>query len=398
LIEPLDFSTNVVMRPTLRIGIVGGGVGGLAAALALSQRGFETHVFEQSREFAEIGAGVSLTPNGVKILRALGLEQAIRTSGFEPEAIVGRDLVTGDDLFCVPLQGTHANYFGAPTVDMHRADLLRALKDASSGVCLHLDARCTAIAHGDREVAVRVNKGMSVSLDLLVGCDGIRSVVREALHGFDAPRFTGNMCWRALIPAAGLTDAGIEPKVTLWIGQGRHIVTFLIRGGTLINMVAVQETDKWTEGSWSTHGSPDELRNAFPDTHAKVRALLRRVEHCFKWGLFDRDPLPTWSKGRATLLGDAAHPMLPFLGQGASMAMEDGFVLARELARAPDDIAEALCAYEAERVPRTAKVQLAAREQAKLLHLSPAAPGRSSIGDGALLERFDWLYQYNPAL
>jgi salicylate hydroxylase len=394
----LSSRKQVVVKPALRIGIVGGGIGGLTAAIALSQRGFKTHIFEQSRELAEIGAGISLTPNGIKILRALGLERTIRISGFEPAAIVGRDLITGEEMFCVPLQGSCAVRYGAPTVDIHRTDLLRALKDASSGVCLHLDSRCTAIAHADHQVVVMLNKGTTVFLDLLVGCDGIRSVVREALHGFDTPRFTGNMCWRALIPAAGLTDADVEPKVTLWIGQGRHIVTFLIRRGTLINMVAVQETDAWIEESWSTRGSPDELRNAYPEAHAKVRALLQRVEHCFKWGLFDRDPLPVWSEGRATLLGDAAHPMLPFLGQGASMAMEDGFALARELARTPDDVARALRTYEAERVPRTAKVQLAAREQATLLHLSPGAPERSSMNNGALQERLDWLYQYNPVL
>ena len=204
----------------------------------------------------------------------------------------------------------------------------------------------------------------------MVGCDGIRSNVRAALHGPDAPRFTGNMCWRALIATESLPPSHVRPDTTIWTGPGGHIVTYYVRGGALVNVVAVRETTDWVEESWSVEAQTSELVAAYPDVHPDLRRLLERAEHCFKWGLFDRDPLPTWGRNFITLLGDAAHPMLPFLGQGAAMAFEDAYVLSRELCRSPEDVARALRAYEAERIPRTAQAQLAARKQAKVFHLT----------------------------
>ena len=322
----------------LRVALIGGGLGGMTAALALARHGFEAHVFEQSPALAEVGAGISLTPNGVKVLIALGLEKAVIACGVEPDAIIGRDWRTARSLFHVPLKGVDAARFGAPTVNLHRADLLRVLVDAVAGQ-FHPDNRCTALAYSDREAIVTLNGCRHESFDLVVGCDGIRSTVRRMLHEHEAPRFTGNMCWRALIPTAELPDGLLAPRVTLWVGTGGHVVTFPIRRGSLINLVAVRETDAWVEESWSVEASPAELVAAYHDIHPDLRAVLKQTDRCLKWGLFDLDPLLTWGKQCATLLGDAAHPMLPFLGQGAAMAMEDGFVFARELARSPDDVA-----------------------------------------------------------
>ena len=211
------------------------------------------------------------------------------------------------------------------------------------------------------------------------------------------------MCWRALIPVTALPENHLEPVMNYWMGRRGHVVAYFVRGGVLVNLVAVMETDNWVEESWSVEGQKEDLLSAFPKAHRDLRILLERVERCFKWGLFDRDPLPHWGRGRVTLLGDAAHPMLPFLSQGAASAIEDGYVLARELAHAPLDPGSALAAYEAERRPRTARIQLAARAQGEIFHLhSPWARFKRALR----LDRFekpradllskDWIYSYDP--
>ena len=394
------------MKRKLRIALVGGGLGGLTAALALARNGFETHVFEQASELREVGAGITLSPNATKVLRALGLEEELKTRGFESDAIVGRDWTTARPLFRVPLKGSSDSRFGAAHVDIHRADLLDILAAAvRSESRIHLASRCVAVSSSDHRASLTLQDGKREEFDLVVGCDGIHSSVRAALHGFDTPRFTGNMCWRALIPVERLPPEHIPPDVTIWTGPGGHIVTFHIRGGALVNLVAVREVTHWVEESWSTKAGTHELVAAYPGVHKDLRILLERTDHCFKWGLFDRDPLKIWSAGRITLLGDAAHPMLPFLGQGAAMAMEDSYILAGELARSPDHVAAALEAYEAERVPRTEQVQLAVRRQGRIFHLtSPMAwlsrlfrnwTGTFDVGKPADLKT-DWLYAYDP--
>ncbi len=396
---------NMSASRKLRVALVGGGLGGLTAALALGRNGFEAHVFEQANELREIGAGVSITPNGVKVLRALGLENALKVRGFEAEAIVGRDWKTARPLFRVPLKNVAIARFGATNVDLHRADLLDILASAVPRSQVHLSSRCVGVSSSDRAATVTLSSGAQEEFDLVVGCDGIRSVVRAALHGPDAPRFTGNMCWRALIPVERLPPKHVLPDVTIWTGPDGHVVTFYVRGGAFVNVVAVRETADWVEESWSVKTQTSELVAAYPGVHGDLHTLLERAEHCFKWGLFDREPLTTWGTEYITLLGDAAHPMLPFLGQGAAMAIEDAYVLARELAACPEDIAGALRAYEAERIPRTARVQRAARKQAGILHLtSPLARIQRSLRNwtGQLERRnstdlqTEWLYAYDP--
>jgi salicylate hydroxylase len=375
------------MSRNLRIALVGGGIGGLTAALALTRKGFEAHVFEQVSELRELGAGIAMSPNAVKVLRALGVEDALKAQGIESEAIVGRDWTTARPLFRVPLKDVAYGRFGAALVHIHRADLLRILAAAAGASSqIHLNSRCIAVSSFDRCAILTLSDGRQEEFDLIVGCDGIRSLVRAALHGHDAPQFTGNMCWRALIPTERLPPRHVPPCATIWMGPGGHVVIFYVRGGALVNVVAVRETTDWVEESWSVGAQRQELVDAYPGVHADLRILLERAEACFKWGLFDRDPLTGWSVGRITLLGDAAHPMLPFLGQGAAMAVEDAYVLARELSRSPENVTAALGAYEAERTPRTAQVQLAARNQATIFHGS---------GGSADLNT-EWLYDYDP--
>ena len=391
------------MTQKLRIGVVGGGLGGLTAALCLIRQGFEVHVFEQTRTLTEVGAGIGLSPNALRVLRAIGLEEEVKSHGTLPEAAVGLDWKTGRQLYRVPLKGVAEAKFGATNIQLHRADLLAILAAAIPRSQLHLHSRCTAVSSSDRNVLLTFADGRQEEFDLAVGCDGVRSKVREALHGPDDPRFTGNICWRALIAAEKLPFQ-VPAQTTNWIGRGGHIVTTRIRGGALINVVAVRETSHWAAESWSIEASPNEILAAYPKLHRDVQTLLEHAERCFKWGLFDRDPLLNWSKGRITLLGDAAHPMLPFLGQGAAMAIEDACVLALELRRSPQDVAAAFCAYEAKRVPRTARVQLASRDRAKLFHkaspisrlggLLPVWLRGESMSKSINLPT-EWLYSYD---
>ena len=269
---------------------------------------------------------------------------------------------------------------------MHRADLLQMLAAPMPGVTIELGARVEAVSSNEKQAVVTLGGGRQYEADLIVGCDGINSLVRKTLHGAQSPRFTGNMCWRALTPADIFPRGLVAPDMTIWMGPLGHIVVYYIRGGQFVNMVASRETENWVEESWSVESSAAEMSAAFPSVGGDMRMLIDRAQRCFKWGLFDRDPLPWWSRGRITLLGDAAHPMLPFLAQGAAMAIEDAFVLARELGASPDDLAAALQRYEAIRRPRTSDVQLAARAQAGIFHLtSPAARLKRFLK----LDRFD---------
>lgn len=388
------------MSGTRRIALIGGGIGGLAAARALALRGFEVRVFEQSDELKEVGAGVQVTPNSAKVLRALGLEPQLKALGYQPQSVVVRDWDDGRQLRRTPMDQAEAKY-GAGYYLLHRADLLAMLAAPLPGVTIELGARVESVASGEKQAAVTLNGAKQFEADLIVGCDGIHSLVRKTLHGAQSPRFTGNMCWRALTPANVFPRRLVAPDMTIWMGPLGHIVVYYIRGGQFVNMVASRETRTWVEESWSVESSAQEMSAAFPNVNGDMRMLLERAQSCFKWGLFDRDPLPWWSRGRITLLGDAAHPMLPFLAQGAAMAIEDGFVLAREIS-SPDDLASALQRYEAIRRPRTTQVQLAARAQADVFHLtSPAARlkrwlklDRFTRADPKLLNR-DWLYEHD---
>ena len=384
-----------------RIALIGAGIGGLTAARALALRGFEVRVFEQSDELKEVGAGIQVAPNSTKVLRALGLEPQLKEAGYQPQSVVVRDWDDGRQLRRTPMDNAEAKY-GAGYYLMHRADLLRILAQPVPGVTVELGTRVDAVSSTDKQAVVTLSDGRQIEFDLVVGCDGIHSLVRKTLHGAQSPRFTGNMCWRALTPVDAFPPGLVAPDMTIWMGPLGHIVVYYVRGGQFVNMVASRETKTWVEESWSVESSAQEMSAAFPKVGGDMRMLIDRAQRCFKWGLFDRDPLPWWSRGRVTLLGDAAHPMLPFLAQGAAMAIEDGFVLAREVAALPDDIPAALRRYEAVRRPRTTDVQLAARTQANIFHLtSPAARlkrwlklDRWTKSDPKLLNR-DWLYEHD---
>jgi salicylate hydroxylase len=355
------------MNRQLRVGIVGGGIGGLALAGSLAKFGVEAHVFERAGTFGEVGAGIQMTPNAVKIMRSLGLLERLRRVSFVPQCVVGRNWHSGKEIFRTPLIEECPRLYGAEFFHVHRADVHRLLLSLLPSTCATLGATCVSVMQTEQCAAARFADGSEFEADAIVGADGIHSVVRMCLFGDDAPRFTGNMCWRTVIPVERHPLEFVSPDASFWLGPNGHVVTYYLRGGAMVNVVAIRETSEWVEESWIVPSCREEMMAGFPGWHANVRMLFSQATRVFKWGLFDRDPMPAWSLGRITLVGDAAHPMLPFLSQGAAMAIEDGYVLARVLAKG-GSVVEALRQYESLRLPRTTRVQLESRKRGHTYH------------------------------
>lgn len=352
--------------------IAGAGLGGLTLAGLLHQRGFETIVCEQSPVLGEIGAGIQISPNAVKVLRALGVEEGLRRVGFEPVAFAGWDWHSGRQLYWTPMKEIFMERYGAGYFHVHRADLHALLVATVPESVFRLGAKVTGVVEGEKTAAVRLADGSEIEGDVVIGADGIQSAVRNSLFGDLPAQFTGNICWRGVVATVELPPNFVPPTSSNWPGPHGHVVHYYIRGGALVNFVAVRETDQWTAESWNIPSSREELLAGFEGWHPRIRTLFERAGHLYKWGLFDRDPLPHWTKGRVTLMGDAAHPMLPFLAQGAAQAIEDGYALAAWLDACPADPERALVSYETERMPRTARVQIGARARGKTLHLTSA--------------------------
>lgn len=392
----------------MKIGIVGAGIGGLTAALACRRAGLEVHVFERSPVLQEVGAGLQLGPNAVRVLHALGLESSLAEVAFRPDAIRMRAWRSGHLLAELPL-GDHAlRRYGAPYVQVHRADLQSLLVKALNAldVGLLLGAECTRIETSAEQSTLGLGDGRAAHVDALVGADGIRSFVREHLFGPQDARFTGNVAFRGVVPAEVLPEGIVEPAATAWLGSRQHFITYYVRRGELINYVAVVENDDWREESWDVAADRRELSEPFRDWHPTVRRVIDASTTCHKWALYDRDPLPEWSRGRVTLLGDACHPMPPFLAQGAAMAIEDAYVLAALIKARQDDPVAALAEYADVRRPRTRRVQLESRRQGELYHVGGAfavAARNAALTLGSRLlpaiarRRYDWLFGFDVA-
>jgi salicylate hydroxylase len=392
------------MTRKLRVGVIGGGIGGVALTGALAQRGIEVKVFERAPAFGDVGAGIQMTPNAAKVLRGLGLADQLRRAGFLPQAIVGRNWRTARENFRTPLIDACPKLYGADFYHVHRADLhamLASLVPESSAV---LSTSCVSVRNEANTAVATFDDGTEFEADLIVGADGVRSIVRNQLFGDEAPRFTGHMCYRAVVPFPERRPDFVSPDSSFWMGPNGHVVTYYVRSGAAVNIVAVSETENWVEESWNAPSSREELLNAFKGWHPNLIQLFERTDSVFKWGLFDRDPIKTWSSGRITLLGDSAHPMLPFLSQGAAMAIEDGYVLATALAARGQDVRSALQDYEAERLPRTSRVQLESRERGKTYHLpSPIAQFKRDatyrlqalVNPHASGIKANWVYEYD---
>jgi salicylate hydroxylase len=386
------------------VAIVGGGIGGLAAALALHRRGVEVAVYEKSARISEIGAGITMSPNALKALRALELERQAVSIGYQADDSVIRSWRSGRVITRQKRSGNVVERFGASFLTIHRADLLEIIAGAVPERLIHLGAECVGVA-ADNAVA-RFADGREVEADVVIGADGIHSTVRESLFGPDAPHFTGCVCWRGLVPIDALPPGSRATEMTSWWGPHGHVVHYRVRRGELINFVAHIDSDAWTEESWTRECDRAELMTTYARWNESLLRLFESSERYYKWALYDRDPLAAWGKGPVSLLGDAAHPMLPYLGQGACMAIEDGCVLADLVARTPDDPVRALRDYERLRAPRTRQAQLGSRHRAKENHLaSPLArlmrdakfAWRRQFGTDKTPFQAAWLYDYDVA-
>ena len=380
----------------MRIVIIGAGIGGLGAACALDRRGFEVAVYERASRLGEVGAGLQVGPNAVKVYRALGLEEGLRRVAFEPINMVSLKWDDAGLRFREPLKAVATAKYGAPYMTAHRADLHRLLRETLPHACIHLGADCVAVVSSGRSAVAKFADGKEVEADIVVAADGIRSAIRAQLFGADNPRFTEQMCWRATVPMDCVPGrVGLEGSVELvrgeyfgWLGPNGHVITYPIGDGSLLNIFAGHVSESWVEESWSVPSTAAELIEAYSGWNEALLGIFGNVEQCFKWGIFDRDPIPEWTGGRVTLLGDAAHPTMPTLAQGANMAIEDGYVLARSLARHEGDIEAGLRAYVAQRQPRTSRVQLQARAQFQNNRKVPPPP---------FLDR-TWIYTHDATV
>jgi salicylate hydroxylase len=385
--------------------IAGAGIGGLTAALALLQRGFDVDVFEQAHELRELGAGIQLGPNGSRILLALGLGPAMREVVAEPTAKEVRLWSTGEAWTLFDLGRDSLERFGAPYWMVHRGDfhgvLCQAVETAKPGA-VHLGCRAVACAERNDCAVLDLEDGRCVEGDLVVGADGVHSRLRAHLFGTSEPRFTGLLAWRGIVPMERLPAELTRPVGSNWHGPGGHVVTYPLRRGSLLNFVGVIERGDWRSDSWTEQGTRAECAADFAGWHPLVHAIIDNLDAAYKWALIGRAPMSAWSRGRATLLGDACHPTLPFLAQGAIMAMEDGVVLARCLERCPGDVPRALARYEALRIGRTIRVVQGSAANTGRFHnpiLADPAEARAYMareyppGKGRTL--YDWLFEYD---
>ncbi|MDF1722539.1 MAG: FAD-dependent monooxygenase [Minwuia sp.] len=384
----------------LDILVAGAGIGGLTAALCLAARGFRVQVVEQSDRITEIGAGIQISPNGNRVLHSLGLKQALEAVAFLPRQTERRDWYTGEVLAGGPLGDAVAERYGFPYYHIHRADLIRVLGDAASRsprISLQTGVRIQGFTQDESGVRLSLADGSTLPAEALIGADGIRSVVRDDLFAAEAPTFTGNIAWRSLIPVGNLPPGLVRPAATAWWGPGRHFVHYYVRGGDYVNCVAVVEKDGWEVESWTERGDIEELKADFAGWHADIGTLIHAMDPdaCFKWALFDRPPMPSWGEGRVTLLGDACHPTLPFMAQGAVMAIEDAAVVAGCLSADPDP-ATAFWQYEGLRKERTAAIQFGSRRNAHLFHMhGAAAQDRNRDAAARHRQTLEWLYTYD---
>lgn len=372
--------------------VIGAGIGGLTAAIALARRGVAVTLAEQATEITEVGAGLQVSPNGLAVLRALGLERALdRTGAVEAQAVCLRDYEAGDPVARLDLTRLEGQRY----LFVHRADLVAVLVRAArqNNVSIELGRRATKVLPRDIS-EVQFEDGGLVRSELVVCADGVNSVGRAALNGHAGPGFTGQVAWRALVAGADW-----PPEATVTMGLGRHLVSYPLRGGTVMNIVAVQERDSWAAEGWHHKDDPNNLRSAFSEFGGPVRALLEQVEEVNLWGLFRHPVADRWVEGGTALLGDAAHPTLPFLAQGANLALEDAWVLAQVAVRGGG-----LEAYQHHRRPRAQRVIKTASGNAWKYHLRQgpmrwAAHAALRMGSryaaGAMMRQFNWLYGYD---
>ena len=385
------------MTQTDGIAIIGGGLAGLAAANALATFGLKAEVYEAAAVLGEIGAGVNTSPQANKALLAIGLGEKLAAVGNSSPGIYTRNMQTGEFLEFRDRRKTSARY-DAPYYTFHRADLLDALASGVDPGSIHLGHRLTAIEERDAPVALAFANGASARADIVIGADGVRSVIRHALYGDDNPTYTGQMVWRVLLKGSDVPADVLEPTGHIqWVGPGCHLLAYYLRGTEVVNIVTQEDTDRWVAEGWSTAGDPDEMRRSFPNPEPRLATLLGIVTECSKWGLFTRPLTANWGRGRIQLIGDAAHAMLPNAGQGACQAFEDAYILARWLAAERDSVA-AFANFRRIRIPRVHAVQRLSLANARFKHMRDSAAQKAMIdsGKGSVQGNADWVWAYDP--
>ena len=391
---------------TVHIGIVGGGIGGLCTAIALRKIGLKVSVYEQSPNPNEHGAGIQLSPNSTRILRALGLLDALEAVSFKPEFVQFRSWKNARLIARLPLGQTSIDRHGAPYLHIHRQDFHDILKEKAEalGTDIHHACKLVSLSQNQSAVQLQFSSGQSFQHDLVIGCDGIKSLVRKLLFADTGAEFTGHVAWRGLVKTENVPQHTFAPSATVWLGPNRHFVNYFVSSGSRINYIAIQENQDWKEESWAIPADKNELSRAFQGWNKKVHTLIENSEVCYKWALYQHAPLKTWTNARVTLLGDACHAMLPYLAQGAAMAIEDAWVLARMLDQQEDNPILALPHYEKYRRTRTTKMQSASAEQGDMFHLSNAwdiTLRNLKLGFGSrylpelALQRLDWIHAYD---
>jgi len=367
----------------------------------LLQRGHRVRVFERARALGEIGAGIQLSANATHVLDSLGLGEAVRDVAVTPASFRFKLHDSGELLHEIALGDTHRQRFGASYYHVHRADLHELLVACVRGLdsdAIELNAEIVGFEETGTRVEARFADGRRRSGDLLIGADGINSVLRRQILGADAAEFTGYVAWRGVVPRERLPSEFMEEVCTIWVGPGAHPVVYYLRRGQLLNFVGLVESDAWREESWTVKDSWAHLKADFAGWHADVQSVIDAMpkDQCYRWALYNRRPARGWSTASTTLLGDAAHPTLPFLASGAAMAIEDGVILARAL-ESTDSVTAALDLYQTNRYERTARVQTGSNDMATLYKQRTVEELKRGFADFTLHEsRNQWLYGYNP--
>lgn len=391
---------GVTAAPAPRIAIVGGGIGGLAAAAFMHRAGFPAVVYEQASQLKEIGAGLVVAPNAARLLRRLGVLDAFASRAVRLE--VGWEFRRWQDgavLSAEDLSTACERLYGEHTYTAHRADLLDVIRPLVPPGSIRLGKRCTGITVGGQRAALRFAGGEVTEADVVIGADGIHSVVRAAVAEPSPAAYSGLCAFRALVPAQRAPSFARRRAQTLWIGPGHHLVHYPVSAGTLVNLVAFAPAGGYAVESWSATGTVAEFLAEFAGWDSRLAGLIRAAGTPGRWALLDRAPLRRWSSGGVTLLGDAAHPMFPFFAQGAAQALEDAAVLAQCLATDPGDPARALRRYEALRIPRTSRIQQLSHARALINHLpdGPEQEARDrSFAESDPLAASGWIYGYDP--
>ena len=389
------------MTQPKKILIVGAGLGGLAAASCLMKAGYDVDIYEQAPALAEVGAGIQISANAMHVLRHIGIGEAISDLGVRPGAYVFRLHDTGEVIQTFPLSEEHERQHGAPYVQLHRADLHELLAMRARAFkkdVVHLDRKAVGFVEHDDGVELNFSDGSSVRGDVLIGADGLKSMVALQIVGEIPATYTGDAAWRVIVPVERLPKPFLEQVMSVFMGPGGHAVCYYVRGGALLNFVGIVETDEISEESWTMKFPWERLKADYRGWHSAIQTIIDSADRdqCFRWSLHNRPPVRNWSTRRATLLGDSAHATLPYLAQGAAMAIEDGAVLARALRQAPS-IPEGLDLYQRNRVDRTARIVEQSTQNRRLFHLSSETEIRAEFSrrnEGE--ERNRWLYSYNP--